>query len=286
MAKKAARKETKWRTVRDLALGFWQADPLTLAASIAFYTALSFAPVVILGMIGLSELSPGEELRFVDEVRRLFGAEVGRAAMLVIENADTERLDFSGEGLVAVGALLVSATTAFGQLQAALNRVWGVPAPARGAVLAWLRQRFFSLGILAVLAFLLTTALVVSTVLAALLTREGAWWLVLNEGVTLAALAIAFAMLFRFVPDAVPPWRGALLGGAITAALFEAGKWGLGAYLAATTSDDAYGAASSLILLLLWVYYSSLIVLVGAALTRALGHWQRWETAPRRAATA
>ena len=150
-------------------------------------------------------------------------------------------------------------------------------------MLSWLRQRFFSLGILAVLAFLLTTALVVSTVLAAVLTQEGTWWAILNELITLAVLAVAFAALYKFVPDAVPPWRGALLGGVVTAVLFEAGKWGLGAYLASTTSDDAYGAASSLILLLLWVYYSSLIVLVGAALTHHLGYWQSWELSdPRR----
>ena len=140
-----------------------------------------------------------------------------------------------------------------------------------------------ALGILAVIGFLLVTALVVSTVLAAFLTREGTGWLVVNEVVTVAVLGLAFAALYRFVPDAVPPWHGALVGGVLTALLFEAGKWALGAYLAATTEDDAYGSASALILLLLWVYYSALIVLLGAALTRALADWRGWTLVARRA---
>lgn len=127
-----------------------------------------------------------------------------------------------------------------------------------------------SLGILAVTGFLLVTALVVSTLLAAVLTQEGWLWFVVNECVTLAVLAGAFASPYRFVPDEVPPWKGALLGSAITSLLFETGKWALGTYLSSTTSDDAYGGAGSFVLLLLWVYYSAFIVLLGTGATRTL----------------
>jgi membrane protein len=121
---------------------------------------------------------------------------------------------------------------------------------------------------LAVIGFLLMTTLVASSAIALVLSRESSVWNVVNELITLGLFTVGFGLLFRFVPDVRLPYRFTFLGGALTAILFELGKWALGAYLAATTTADAYGAASSLILLLIWVYYSSLIVLIGAALTR------------------
>ena len=268
-----------WRTA---ALEVWRADPLTLAASIAFYTALSFAPIVLLALTAMGWLSPGKEDYLVRQVSGLFGEHVGNVVQVVVDNADGSPLRWSVGGMVALLALVVSATSAFAQLQDALNKVWGIQLAPGNLVRFWLRQRLFSLGILSVLAFLLVTALVVSTVLAAFLVNEGTLWAVFNEIATLGVLTLAFAALYRFVPDEVPPWKGAFAGGALTAALFEGGKWALGAYLATTTSDDAYGGASSLILLLLWVYYSSLIVLLGAGATRWLATRMRW-TLSRRA---
>lgn len=262
----------------------WNADPLTLAASIAFYTALSFAPIIVLAVVALAHLSPGQERHLVDQLESLFGHQVGAAAQLVMDNADASSIHLNMSGMLAGGALLFSATSAFAQLQEALNRIWGVRLPDGNPVVSWLRRRLFSLGILAVIGFLLVTALVISTVLGLLLSREGIWWAAVNELVTLGVLGLAFACLYRFVPDEVPSWHGAMIGGAVTAVLFEAGKWGLGAYLASTTSDDAYGGASALILLLLWVYYSALIVLAGAAFTRLVAQWRGWALRPRRRA--
>jgi membrane protein len=271
-----------WFAALRRALGvLWDADPLTLAASIAFYTSLSFAPVVVLALAAIAALSPGEERALVGQITGLFGAQVGGAAQVVVDNADTSALRWNVGGLIAAGALLVSATSAFAQLQEAINRVWGIAAGSGNAVRSWLRRRLFSLGILAAIGFLLITALVVSTLLALVLTREGIGWAIANELVTLAVLALAFACLYRFVPDDVPPWQGALLGGLVTAVLFESGKWALGAYLGTTTSDDAYGGASALVLLLLWVYYSALIVLVGAGATHALSLRFGWQLAAR-----
>lgn len=267
---------------RAAALQFWRADPLTLAASIAFYAALSFAPIVLLALSAMGWLSPGKESYMLRQVSGLFGEQVGAVMQVVVDNADGSPLRWSAGGIVALVALVVSATSSFAQLQDALNKVWGIELAQGNLLRSWLRQRLFSLGILSVIGFLLVTALVVSTTLAALLTREGTLWVVLNEVATLVVLTLAFAALYRFVPDEVPPWKGAFAGGAITALLFEAGKWSLGAYLGSTTSDDAYGGASSLILLLLWVYYSSLIVLLGAGATRWLATHMKWSLAKRR----
>lgn len=121
-----------WKTAED----FWNADPLTLSASIAFYTALSFAPIIVLAVVAISHLSPGEEARLVSQITGLFGAQVGDAAKLVVDNADASSVRLSMSGLLAAGALLVSATSAFAQLQDALNRVWGIKPGDGNAVLS------------------------------------------------------------------------------------------------------------------------------------------------------
>ena len=85
----------------------------------------------------------------------------------------------------------------------------------------------------------------------------------------------------RFAFFLLSEYAGIVVLSALTAVLFETGKWALGAYLGSTTSDDAYGGASSLILLLLWVYYSSLIVLLGAGATRWLATRMDWKLSRR-----
>lgn len=255
-----------WQALAD----FLARDPLTLAASIAFYGALSFAPIIVLSLWVAAQVAPGSEARLIDQLGVLLGSQVRDTAAVVIEHADRHPYSLDLASLVSLGALLVSASTAFAQLQASINVIWNVQAQPANALWAWLRRRLLSFGMITVIGFLLMVTLVLSTVAAVVLSRESGVWTVVNELVTLAVFAAAFALLFRFVPDARVPFRFALLGGAATALLFEAGKWGLGRYLAATTTADAYGAANSLVLLLIWVYYSALIVLLGAAITRHL----------------
>lgn len=256
-------------------LDFWAHEPLTLAASIAFYSSLSFAPIVVLAIWAIANLAPGSEVRLVAELRDVFGIHVGAVAQLVVDHADTSSLRFDRAGLLALVTLIASTTTAFAQFQTALNRVWGSSAPA-SAIGGWIRERLLSLGIVTVLVFLLLVALVASSTLALVLTREGWWWSVVNELATLTVFSGAFAAMFRYVPDTRPPWRGAIAGGIVTAILFEGGKWMLSAWLGHGIRADAYGGAGTIVMLLVWVYYSALIVLVGAAIAREVMLWRRW----------
>jgi membrane protein len=260
----------------------YRADPLTLAASIAFYAALSFAPVVVISLALAAQFWPGSEMRLVDQLGTLLGTQVRDVARLVVDSGRTEHLAFSASGLVSLGALLVSASTAFAQLQDAINRIWMIQAPApANAIWSWVRRRLLSLGMIAVIGFFLVITLVVSTLLSAALTQEGWGWVVVNEAITLIVFTVAFAALFRFVPDQREQWRPILIGAFATAVLFDAGKWALGAYLASSDQADAYGASGSVVLLLVWVYYSSLIVLLGAGLTSWLSNrWDQRRTRP------
>src|SRR4029079_18040503 len=75
--------------------------------------------------------------------------------------------------LVGAGTMLLGAMTVFVELQAALDRIWRAPVPARSSgVWKLLRARLLSFGIILGIGFLLIVSLILSAALAAL----GKWW--------------------------------------------------------------------------------------------------------------
>ena len=258
-----ARLQRPWRAL----LAFWSRDPLTLAASIAFYTSLSFAPLLTVAAMALSRLGAGREAAFIAEVDDLMGQQVADAARLVLAGLATEPRG-GLTGLIAFGTILFSASAVFGQLQMAINRLWGLDALKRGGWRGWLRDRLVSFGMLIGLGMLLLTTFVASSALAVLLAERSPLLTGLSELVTTALIGGGFALLFRYVPYERPAWWRCGVAGAATAVLFQAGKWALGLYFAHAGVSDAYGPAGAVVLLMAWSYYVSLLVLAGSALAR------------------
>lgn len=257
------------RIALDAGQAFLDRDGSTLAASVAFYTALSFSPLVILvlraaGLVYDRRQVREELLAQVSELVGPAGAEVASAVASQAANA-------AGSGWAAAAGLAVlvfASTTAFTQLQAALNRLWGIRTlPGRG-VRDYIRRRLLSLGLIATLVFLLLVSLLGSALLSVLSQGSGGWWSWVDLAGSWLVIAVLFAGIFRYLPDARIQWRDALVGGAATALLFVAGKELIGLYLGRASVGNAYGAAGSLVAVLLWVYYSCAIFFYGAAFTR------------------
>jgi len=267
-----------WRVTLRAFQDWWNDNCLRLAASLAYYTALSLAPLILLivGVVGLvlDRQQVGSQLSA--QLEGLIGP-AGRDLVTSILAATNPQ---GGTLATVIGliTLLIGATAVFGELQATLNLVWEVrPAPTSGVwagIWAILRERLFSLALVLTLAFLLLVSLVISAALAgaaalfqgpeqALLSR------LLELGVSLVVLTFVFALLYKYVPDAEIGWRDVWLGGLITAVLFTLGKTAIGFYLGQASVGSAYGAAGSLIALLVWVYYSALIMFFGAEFTHA-----------------
>ena len=86
----------------------------------------------------------------------------------------------------------------------------------------------------------------------------------------LAGVAVAFALIFKYVPETRVRWKDVWEGAIATAFLFTIGKSLIGLYLGKATVESAYGAAGSLVVIVLWVYYSAIIFLFGAEFTHVL----------------
>jgi membrane protein len=159
------------------------------------------------------------------------------------------------------------------QLQGALNRAWEVkPDPRQGGVKQFIMKRLLSLGFVMGVAFLLIVSLVVSALLSALSTKVALPQAALSTvdlGLSFIIMAVLFAAIYRFLPDAEIEWRDVWVGALVTALLFVVGKFAIGFYLGRSAPGDAYGAASALAIILVWVYYAGMIVLFGAEFTQA-----------------
>ena len=257
-------------------LGFRRDNAGRLAAALSYYTLFSIPPflILILGVAGfIFDRDPVQE-RLVHTARDLVGPD-GAGALRELLRAVTSDPHHTRATIVGIATLLLGASGVFGHLKESLNQVWGIePRPARG-VLSYVRQYLFSMMALLGTGFLLLVSLALNAILAAV----GDWvggafpggaplWRAVNTVVSLAVIAVLFALLFRYVPDAVVAWKDSLVGGAVTSVLFMAGESVIGLYLGRTMAS-AFGVAGSLVILLIWVYYSSMIFFFGAEFTKA-----------------
>jgi membrane protein len=258
-----------------------------LAASLAFYTVFSLAPllIIIVGLVGIiiermQVIYIGvtiNEASLVDrialETRDLIGARGEDLVRTIIAEGSA-----TDAGLVAtivgVVTLLAGATLVFAELQNALNKVWKVEPRVVNGIIALLRARLLSFAMILVIGFLLLVSLIMSVALSAIgeflsTLLPGSVYLmqIVSFVLSYAVITILFALIYRYLPDARIAWRDVWIGAAVTALLFTVGKTGIGIYLGNAPFGAAYGAAGSLAVILVWVYFSSQIVLLGAEFT-------------------
>jgi membrane protein len=249
-----------------------------LGAALAYYTVFSLAPLilVLLAIVGLLfRNDPGGAWNKITEQMSYF---LDKSAVEVVQNI-AQKAAQPNKSLLAtiIGILLAlfGASGVFGQLQDALNTIWGVRAKPGAGIWGFLRSRFLSFAMVGGVCFLLLVSLTLESVLkgfshyiqgvlpGGIVIAIAVYWIF-----DLAVVILLFAIIFKFLPDAKIRWRDVWIGAAITAIFFAIGKWALGLYLGSGSAASAYGAASSLITLLLWVYYSSQILLFGAEFTQ------------------
>ncbi|HZF78439.1 MAG TPA: YihY/virulence factor BrkB family protein [Rubrivivax sp.] len=267
-----------WRLLRE-AVSAWSDDYApSMGAALAYYTLFSVAPLLLI-VISVAGLVFGEDAargEIMEQLQGLIGIESAKAVEALLQSVNKPSKGVLGT-VVGIVVLIIGATTVFGELQDAMDRIWRQrPPPGRGIV-RLLQTRLLSLGLVLGIGFLLMVSLVVSAALAAL----GRWWApwfgeglllladTLNFVVSLLLMTAIFAQIFKWLPRVRLAWRDVWIGAAITSLLFTVGKTLIGYYIGRSAIASTFGAAASLVVLLVWVYYSAQIFLLGAEFTRA-----------------
>lgn len=262
--------------IRLFFMKFSKDDTTTLAASLAFYTALSLAPLVILFVTISSQFSLELQHSFVSEAEIVVGEEAAATFNMIIESAKTRPDLTSIASLVGIVTLLLSSSMIFGELRSALNRIFDVaPHESKNegyvhATLVFVRERLLHVGLALCFILLLIFSLAASSFINSAGSPSRSSAAIINIAVSFLSYVFLFALTFRYLPDRRQPWRQALRGGAFTALLFVLGKELIGIYLGNSAIGSAYGAAGSVIVLLVWVYYSTLITFIGAQVSAIL----------------
>jgi membrane protein len=246
----------------------------SMGAALSYYTFFSLAPLLVI-LIALAGLLFGREAVEGDIFLRLKDALGADAAIMIetlVRNASNPR-SAALAVITGVVTLLIGATTAFGELQSALDRIWRAPPPPKSGWWSFLCRRGFAFAMVLVIGFLLLVSLVVAAALSAFTKWWSGWWgtvMLMHATNVLASFALVtflFAMIYKILPRARIEWKDVWVGSAMTALLFTAGKACIGVYLGNSGIASAYGAAGSVVVVLLWVYYAAQIYLLGAEFT-------------------
>jgi membrane protein len=250
-----------------------------LAASIAFYAAFSLAPTLVMVIAVAGWFLGGEAARgeLYRQVHTVLGNDAAAAITTIVQNAHRSGGAGGTAAIISFVLLAIGASATFSSLNSALNLVWPATGPRASSVMALVRVRLISFSLVLGVAFLL----IVSLALDAGITFVGNWiWgdspyvvigNLLQLGVGLLVLSLAFAGLLKFLPDAPVRWGDALVGGFVAALLFSAGKKLFALYLAHAGTANSFGAAGSLAVLMMWLYFSALVLLLGAEFAAARG---------------
>lgn len=253
---------------------FRRDDASRFAAALAFYVALSIAPITVIAISVVAMIfgrDAGAEI--FRSITDTFGPATATAVREIVRNTAVRHVGFVATSLGVI-TLLFGLIGIHEQVDSALNTIWKVNrAPITGfipIVVANMRTIAIELGI-GLLLFVIVSAdaaIAVTGKYAAHHLRGGEpLWQALQLIASVIVLTALFAVMFRYIPVMKVPWRDVRTGAAFTAFLFVIGKFALGIYLGKAAVGSAYGAAGAFVVILIWAYWSALIFFFGLEYT-------------------
>ena len=264
-----------------------------MGAALSYYSVFSMAPLLLI-VISIAGLVFGQEAargELFGQLSGLMGVDAAHAVEAMLDGLGKPSRGITSAA-IGLGVLVIGATSVFGELQNALDRIWRAPArEASGSLWNLIRTRLLSFGMVLGIAFLLMVSLVLSAAISALGKWWGGWfggWEVLlqivNFVVSFALTTAVFAMIYKLMPRVAVHWHDVWLGAITTALLFSIGRFLIGLYIGKSGIASGFGAAGSIAVIFVWVYYSAQIFLLGAEFTwvyaRTFGSMQGRVLAP------
>ena len=286
-ARQTLERTGRWRLIRDAFMRLRYADGFSHARSMAWATTLVFFEGVIafvglasaLGKGGFSDL-------IVKTLRQIFPGPAGMILTDAVQQAhkagSSHRYLALSVGLVAA---LITGTTLMGQIERALNRMYGIEQDrptaqkyGRAFVLT------ISVGILFVAAF---AALALGRSISSSLSGHTAStvWNVVRWPLAIGLLIAAIALLFKWSPRRRQPgWSWLAFGAIVSVILLTIVTVGLDAmFQISSTFGKTYGPLAGIVALLLWALLASISLLFGGAIGAQLEAVRAGRPAPQSA---
>ncbi len=269
--------KTFWGILKDT-FNEWMSSSASKESASMAYNAIFSLPGLLIIIIWVTGHFFGEEA-VNGEIRRqlqgIMGYDGAKSIQDIIASAMIDKQNFWMKAL-GVGTLVFGATSLFFQMQSTLNNLWDVEAAPKKAWQKFILDRANSLGMILIIAFLLLTSMLLSSVIG--LANQ---WItryfgletyvivqVTNFLLGLAIVTVLFALMFKVLPDVEIKWKSVWIGAIVTAVLFNIGKMLMSFYFDVSKPTSVFGAAGTVILLMMWINYSCQLVFFGAEFTK------------------
>lgn len=239
-----------------------------LAASIAFFGALSIAPLFII-VTYLAALIFGERA-LKGELFSFLQFYVGSSSAQLIEKAiGYAKVNLSRTGLIFSMVVAIWGSALFFQeIYNSLHIIWG--SKHKEGIVGFLGKKGYAItgvflyGVIAVALFGFYAFVSSFSFFAGRITAT------VEMFISFFVLTFSFAIAYKLFSGAKVKWSKALFGASLSSFLFICGRVVFSIYLKMAISYSLYAAMGSLMTILLWLYFSSVIFLLGAEIVRAL----------------
>lgn len=265
-----ARAQSVWAFLKLLRRQFVDDGCPSAAAALTYTTLFAIVPIMTVMFAVIAAIPALNERGLVIQqwAFEYFVPSAGNQILEYLAVFSRQATNLTGPGVVI---LVITSVLMLRTIEQALNRIWRIPQPRKGATSLMMYWAMLSLGPLllgaglGISSYLTSISLISDTV--AYLGGVRFWLSVLPFFFTFAMLAL----LYIVVPNTSVPFRQGLLGAAVAALLFELAKAAFAQFIRhAPSYEVVYGAFAAVPLFLLWIYISWLLVLFGAELVRTL----------------
>lgn len=260
--------------IRFVAARFAEDRCVQIAASLTFTTLLSLVPLITIALTLFSAFPVFND--FSTQIKSyLLGNLMPETAGKMISHYTEQFAESAGRlGAIGVVFLAVTAMMMMMTISQAFNTIWRVSRPRpvlKRLVVYW--------AVLTLAPVLVGASLSLTSWLVGLSMGYAKHIPIFGVGMLKALpvlfTTLAFAILFRIVPNRYVPSAHALIGGIVASVLFETMNRVFGHYISHfPTYKLVYGAFASVPIFLMWVYFSWLTILLGAVVAASLSHWR------------
>ena len=247
---------------------------MQIAASLTFTTLLSLVPLITIALTVFSAFPVFEDFSLQIKtylLKNLMPEMAGKIITEYMQQFTESAMRLTAVGVVFLGMTAMMLMITIGE---AFNTIWRVTRPRpllKRLVIYW--------AVLTLAPLLIGASLSLTSWLVGLSMGYAKHIPVFGVGVlkVLPVLftTLAFAMLFRLMPNRYVPHTHALVGAIVAALMFESMNRVFGYYVSHfPTYKLVYGAFASVPIFLIWIYFSWLTILIGAVIAASLSHWR------------
>ncbi len=256
---------------------WWNTDPATHGAALAYYAIFSLAPLFIILVVALGRVFGRQavEGKIIQALQNVMGQDVSSLIQTLIAYAAEPVTGLLAASLSVI-LTVVGALALFSQVERALAAMWHEDAD-KAVATTFLKTKILAVGMIVVLGLLIILSFVLSGIASFITIKFGSSYAAvsvilstLSTMIALGYIVVLFILMYKYLPGKFVSWKAAIFGGVVGGILFILGRYLLALYVTNTVVFSTYGAAGAMLLILIWFYYSAQIFFFGGALCYAI----------------